>query len=181
MILDVDNTSTVELPGPYCPTDLGVFNHPTNHLLNNPGYDSCHKAPYPVAMFLSDFTSRNQEQMLHHGIHVMFSQLVAMAMNQGYYPGEHLDEPVTTKCVITNGRVCMFMTYQLNTLSLQEDIGIKNIAWFEDFKTIYDANLEPFRKGWKTFYEVLPPETNRLEISEDCLRTFIAFLRHKMV
>ena len=71
----------------------------------------------------------------------------------------------------------MFMAYQLNTLSLQEDFGIKNIAWFEDFKTLYDANIDPFRKGCKTLYEVLPAETKTLDINEECIRILIAFLK----
>ena len=177
MILDVDSTISEELPGPYQPIDLGVFRHPTNSLPNSAGYDSGYETPFPATMLLSDFTSRNKEQMLHHGIHAMFSQLVAMAMQQGYHPGQHLDEPMATKCVITNGRVFMFMAYQLNTLSLQEDFGIKNIAWFEDFKTLYDANFDPFRNGRKTFYEVLPAETKTLDINEECIRTLIAFLK----
>jgi hypothetical protein len=130
-------------------------------------------------MCLSDFTSENQEQMLHHGIHVMFSQLVAMAMKHGYHPGQHLEEPMTTKCIITNGRLCMFMAYQLNTLSLQEDFGIKNIAWFDHFKTLYNVNLDPFRKGRKTFYEVFPTDTKRVELNEDAMKTLVAFLKHE--
>jgi hypothetical protein len=179
IFLDVNSTILMDLPGPYRPVDLGVFSHPTNHLANSPGYDSGHETPYPSTMFLSDFTSQNQEQMLHHGMHVMFSQLVAMAMKQGYHPGQHIDEPMTTKCVITNGRACMFMAYQLNTLSLQEDFGIKNIAWFENFQTLYDVNLDPFRKGRKTFYEVLPMETKTIQLNEEAIKTFVAFLKQK--
>ena len=179
MISDVDTTVSIELPGPYRPTDLGVFRHPTSNEPNSAGDDTSHETPYPACMFLSDFTSRNQEQMLHHGIHAMFSQLVAMAMERGFYPGQHLDEPMTTKCVLTNGRAFLFMAYQLNTLSLQEDFGIKNIAWFEDFKALYDANIDPFRKGQKTFYEVLPADTETPDLNEQCLRTLIAFLKQK--
>lgn len=179
IISDVNGTEATDLPGPYYPVDLGVFRHPTIHLPNSPGYDPGLETPYPATMILPDFMSRNQEQMVHHGIHAMFGQLVAMAMNQGYYPGQHLDKPLTTKCVITNGRIFMFMAYQLNTLSLQEDFGIKNIAWFDDFKALYDIGLDPFKKGRKTFYEVLPKQTKSLELDETCIKTLVAFITHR--
>ena len=176
---DVNSTLEMDLPGPYRPVDLGVYSHPTNHLPNFPGYGAGCETPYPAIMCLSDFTSQNQEQMLHHGIHVMFSQLVAIAMKQGYHTGQHLEEPMTTKCVVTNGQVYMFMAYQLNTLSLQEDFGIKNIAWFDHFKTLYDGNSDPFKKGRKTFYEVFPTDTKRLKVNDEAIEALVAFLKHQ--
>ena len=109
----------------------------------------------------------------------MFSQLVAIAMEQGYYPGEHLSEPLCTKCVITNGLVYLYMAYQLNTLSLQEDFGMKNIAWYEDFMTLYNTESDPFKKGRGTFYEVLPHSTETLKLDEQCFRTFVLFVTKK--
>lgn len=134
---------------------------------------------HPHTMFLPDFMSRNQEHMIHHGIQTMFTQLVAIAMDQGYYPGEHLREPLTTQCVVTNGRVYLFMAYQLNTLSLQEDFGIKNIAWYTDLETLYDTEFDPFKNGRRTFYEVFLHNTKAVELNEKCIKTLISFVTQK--
>ena len=181
LFLDLSSTIDVDLPGPYTPMELQVFRHPTIQLPNSPGYHKGQEKAHPHTMFLADFMSRNQEHMVHHGIQAMFSQLVAIAMEQGYYPGEHLDKPLTTKCVITNGRVYLFMAYQLNTLSLQEDYGVKNIAWYEDFMTLFNAeSTDPFKKGRCTFYEVFPHNIKTLELDEQCIKKFVSFVTQKI-
>ena len=106
----------------------------------------------------------------------MFSVLVSQARQQGIKLGEHLTNPLTTQCVVTNGIEFMFMCYQLNTLSMQEEHGIKNIAW--------TSNLKPLAKRKKkrmAFYECLPQALQSSDFDKECFRILTSFVCQETV
>lgn len=58
-----------------------------------------------------------------------FGRLAAEALNQGASLGDNLEKPLTAQCIAMDGIRLSFLSYQLNTLDLENNDGIKNMAW----------------------------------------------------
>lgn len=106
----------------------------------------------------------------------MFSSLVSLAMNDGVQMGQHLEKPLVTKCAITDGIQFTFMCYQLNTLSFQEDTGIKNCAWSSPSMTLFTKQEKTATQLWSVLYESLRRTDEVVRFNDDCFKTFLAFL-----
>ena len=63
------------------------------------------------------------------GIYFLFSRLANEAIRDGNIIGKELDEPKVGVYISCSGYSYHFVFYQLNTLALQDDAGIKNLAW----------------------------------------------------
>ncbi|KAG8228472.1 hypothetical protein J437_LFUL009337 [Ladona fulva] len=50
-----------------------------------------------------------------------------------------LDKPITLQCVHTDGRRFHFLIYQLNTLDLDGNEGIKNIVWMTPLENMFEV------------------------------------------
>lgn len=175
-------TADDNVPGPYDTYSLGVFKHPIVHLRNFPGYHHGNSNPYPHphTIFLQNTRSIAPDQLRFHGILGMFSVLVSQARELGVKLGEHLTNPLTTQCVVTNGVEFMFMCYQLNTLSMQEEHGIKNIAWTSNLQYLAKRKKSLPRKK-KAFYECIPQVLQDSDFNEECFRNLTSFLCRETV
>ena len=72
-----------------------------------------------------------------------------------------LPEPVCVQAVSSNGVKFQFGCFQLNTLDLSSDKGIKNLAWFDNDNFMYQR-MEPKRAMLRnTQYQDYDPEVLR--------------------
>jgi len=113
------------------------------------------------------------EQQQAYGIMSMFGSLVALAMDSGVKMGEHLETPLVTKCVITDGIQFTLMCYQLNTLSFQEDSGIKNCAWASHSMNLFEKSASKVRP---VLYEILDAGDDVPGFNDECFKSILAFL-----
>lgn len=164
-----------ELPGPFDNYSLGVFRHPIVHLRNNPGFQNSafNKYPHNHMLLLTNADSLTYEQQQAYGIMSMFGSLVALAMDNGVQMGQHLDKPLVTKCAITDGIQYTMMCYQLNTLSFQEDFGIKNCAWASHSMPLFEKTATKFKP---LLYEIVDAGDELHGFSDECFKTILAFL-----
>jgi len=169
-----------ELPGPFDNYSLGVYRHPIVHLRNNPGFQNSalNKYPYNHMMFLTNTFNLTYDQQKAFGIMSMFSSLVALAMNSGVQMGQHLEEPLVTKCAITDGIQFTLMCYQLNTLSFQEDSGIKNCAWASPSMNLFTKQEKTAAQVRAVLYESLERGNEVSGFSDECFKTILAFICH---
>ncbi len=67
--------------------------------------------------------------------------------------GRDLPEPVASQCVTTDGQQFHFAAFQLNTLKLDDEAGVKNIFWHEEqLSSLYEVcdhvNARPTLDGY---------------------------------
>ncbi|XP_001631633.2 39S ribosomal protein S30, mitochondrial [Nematostella vectensis] len=173
---DFQNTEEMTLPGPYDPYSMEVYKQPIVHLKNFPGFHAASSNPFPHnhTMFLANAFGQRLDQTHAFGIMSMFGVLASTAMSRGVKPGEHLSEPVCTQCVITDGRQLVLMCYQLNTMSLQEDHGVKNLAWGTDYMDLFKDNAS--EKGHTGLFGSLNIDQEIPSVNEDSVRRLLFFL-----
>lgn len=92
--------------------------------------------------------------------------------------GEHLKEPLTTKCLVTDGIQFTSMCYQLNTLSFQEDIGIKNSAWVSPNMNLFSKQEKTSGQAWSILYESLEKGKQVSGFNDKCFKTILALFCH---
>lgn len=172
---DIEKTSLETIPGPFDNYSINVFRHPILHLQNNPGFQNSalYKYPYNHTMFLTNINKLTFEQQQAYGIMSMFGSLVALAMDDGVQMGQHLQKPLVTKCVITDGIQFTLMCYQLNTLSFQEDFGIKNCAWVSHSMNLFKVTTA---KRKPLLFETLDMDNEVPGFNDECFKTVLAFL-----
>ena len=180
MLIDIERTSSESLPGPYDNYSLGVYRHPIVHLRNEPGFQNSSLNKYTCnhMMFLTNTYNLTYEQQTAFGIMSMFSSLVALAMDQGVKMGEHLNKPIVTKCIVTDGIQFTLMCYQLNTLSFQEDFGIKNCAWVSPNMDLFRKQEKTSAQVWSILYESLEKGDEVLGFNDECFKTILALFCH---
>ncbi|XP_031556622.1 39S ribosomal protein L37, mitochondrial-like [Actinia tenebrosa] len=176
---DIESTIETSLPGPYDSYSQGLFQHPIVHLRNFPGFQPGRNNPFPHShtIFLSEVSNQTIDQIHAYGIMNMFGVLVSKAISDGNFVGQHLGTPLTTQCVITNGTEVVLMCYQLNTLSLQEDHGIKNLAWSSEkmnFFTSPEKNDSEDRSI--KLYGSFDTRKDCPTINEKCIQNLLAFI-----
>jgi hypothetical protein len=109
----------------------------------------------------------------------MFGVLVSKAISDGNLVGQHLKVPLTTQCVISNGKETVLMCYQLNTLSLQEDHGIKNCAWGTEKINIFTSSEDnDSEKRSAKLYGSFDTEKDLPNVNEDCVQSLLSFICH---
>ena len=105
-----------------------------------------------------------------------FAQLVAHALNyDGNKLGQVLEQPLAAQCIITNGIKLSFLCFQLNTLDLVNDDGVKNMVWLQPGTVMYQKAklLEipgPRRHDPKVYDAVVEG------FDEKCFELFVSFL-----
>lgn len=178
MLTDIEQTSLENLPGPFDNYSLGVYRHPIVHLRSEPGFQnsSLNQYPYNHMLFLTNTHNLTHDQQKAFGIMSMFSSLVALAMNRGVKMGQHLSEPLVTKCAVTDGIQFTLMCYQLNTLSFQEDTGIKNCAWASPNINLFTKQDKTVAGVWSILYESLERGDKVSGFNDECFKTILAFL-----
>ena len=129
-------------------------------------------------LFLTNVNKLTYEQQQAYGIMSMFGSLVSLAMDGGVHMGQHLENPLVTKCVITDGSQFTLMCYQLNTLSFQEDSGIKNCAWASRSMNLFEISPSKVRPK---LYEILDVGDNVPGFSDECFKLVLAFLTKETV
>ena len=97
--------------------------------------------------------------------HAITMELYRQRDNYPITMPEVLDPPVTSQCVVTNGRMFAFACYQLNSLDLDQR-DVPNLLWV---------------RGPFALYETLDEENGAVGVSEDCVRLFSAFLLNPLV
>jgi len=112
------------VPGKYAE---GVPSHPYIRTI----LDTCDGAEW-------DDTSRAR------GIYFMFARLASEALRDGAVMGEDLAMPKSAIYISTSAYSYHFVFYQLNTLALDDDEGIKNLAWGHSISNI-TGPLVPYR------------------------------------
>ncbi|EDO38360.1 predicted protein [Nematostella vectensis] len=118
-------------------------------------------APYPnlhTLVMVNTEKDWSIRDISAQGMMFTFARLVAEATcNHGYKMGEDLEEPLTGQCIMTNGIRLSFLCFQLNTLDLRSDEGVKNMVWLKSGVQMYErARLEeipPERKLDPITYE----------------------------
>lgn len=150
------------------------------HLRNFPGFQANKENPYQHChtLFLANGNNQTDEQTHSYGIMGMFGVLASKAMSDGVLPGQHLSMPLTTRCVISNGKEVVLMCYQLNTLSLQEDHGIKNFAWatkkmpfFLHNGEVHGEEVSRSKKLYGSF-----DSKNLPLVNEQCVKQVLSFI-----
>lgn len=175
LLIDIERTSMEKLPGPFDTYSIGVFRHPIVHLRNIPGFQNSafNKYSHNHTLLLTNVNKLTYEQQQAYGIMSMFGSLVALAMDSGVKMGEHLEKPLVTKCVITDGIQFTLMCYQLNTLSFQEDSGIKNFAWASHSMNLFEKSASKVRPA---LYEILDGGNDVPGFNDECFKSILAFL-----
>ena len=90
--------------------------------------------------------------------------------------GEHIEKPLVTKCVITDGIQFTLMCYQLNTLSFQEDIGIKNCAWSSPRMSLFSKQEKTAAQFWSVLHESVERSDEVSGFNDECFKSILAFL-----
>ena len=177
---DIERTSLEQLPGPFDNYSIGVFRHPIVHLRNQPGFQNSafNKYPYNHMLFLTNVNRLTYNHQQAYGIMSMFGSLVALAMDSGIQMGQHLEKPLVTKCAIMDGSSFTLMCYQLNTLSFQEDSGIKNCAWASPSMNLFEKSAA---KARPQLYEILDVADDVPGFSDECFKSVLAFLSQETV
>ena len=110
-----------------------------------------------------------------------FSQLVAQAHAEGNYNGMELERPLVTQSIVTDGHRIMFLVYQLNTLCMQDDLGVWNRAWYTDPLEMYRRGRQSNPNGWMIFGDGVDDDGRLKGFNEDCFRLLLKFTRMNTV
>lgn len=124
--MDIDKIFRLEkvVPGRYAE---GVPSHPYIRTI----LDTCDGAEW-------DDTSRAR------GIYFLFARLASEAIRDGAVMGKDLRTPKCGVYISTSAYSYHYVFYQLNTLALDNDEGIKNLAWGHSISNI-TGPLVPYR------------------------------------
>lgn len=121
------------IPGPFDVYDMNVHKRGLPpHLRNRSAMEHSHDCSLSHAhttIMIRNCGSKDEE--VHAcAVSSSFMMALAQAQDRGNLFGTELhDNPITTQCVVTNGREIAFCVYQLNTLHLLDDKGVWNRAW----------------------------------------------------
>lgn len=102
------------------------------------GFKGSPPFPHLHTMILVDIFSWPEDQIIQKALLYLFTHLTAdLTQRQGKQYGDILDNPVAAQAIITNGKRFHFIWYQLNTLDLKDDSGIKNLVYIESPPWLY--------------------------------------------
>ncbi|XP_068732869.1 large ribosomal subunit protein mL37-like [Montipora capricornis] len=135
-------------------------------------------APFPnphTLVIVSTNQNWTTSDLVAQGIMFSFGRLAAEALNQGASLGGNLEKPLTTQCIATDGIRLSFLCYQLNTLDLENDDGIKNMVWITPGVFMYVKPLINEIPGTKK----KDPPTYDVELQgfdDNCFETFVKMI-----
>lgn len=78
-------------------------------------------------------------------MYFLFARLASEAIRDGYRPGDVLETPRVGVYLSCSAYSYHFVFYQLNTLDLTTEGGVKNLAWGRSVENI-TTNLVPYSK-----------------------------------
>ena len=94
--------------------------------------------PHLHTMVLIDVLSWPEDQVIQKALMYLFTHLTTdLTQRQGKCYGDILENPVSAQALVTNGKRFHFIWYQLNTLDLKDDSGIKNLVYIESPPWLY--------------------------------------------
>lgn len=126
--------------------------------------------PHLHTMFLVDISSWPEDQVIQKALMYLFTHLTTdLTQRQGKQYGEVLEDPVAAQAIVTNGKRFHFIWYQLNTLDLRDDSGIKNLVYIESPPWLYRKIKS---KGDD-------PKKYLTEMKEETARWFVTMLLNK--
>ena len=169
------------MPRPYGPYTIGVYQHGIIKLKNFPGFHNseyCTK-PHVHTIVQVNCRGKGESQINAQGIITMFSQLLSLALDKGHHLGTVLPEPLISQCIITNGFEATFMVYQLNTLDLQTDRGVWNVAWSSGVVPLYEIKDDSIR-GRRSVFETSNIDSLQT-LNSSAVELFLQFLRRPIV
>ena len=104
-----------------------------------------------------------------------FGRLAAEALNQGTRLGNDLEKPLVTQCIATDGIRLSFLCYQLNTLDLENNNGIKNMVWITPGEFMY---IKPLIKEIPGIRKRDPPtyEVELQGFNDNCFEMFVKMM-----
>jgi len=106
------------------------------------GFTGTPPFPHLHTMLLVDLYSWPAEQIIQKALLHLFTHLVTdLTQRQGKKFGEVLEKPVPAQAIIACGKRFHFIWYQLNTLDLKDDDGIKNLVYIENPGWMYKKIL----------------------------------------
>ena len=102
------------------------------------GFKGTPPFPHLHTMILIDVFSWPEDQIVQKALIYLFTHLTTdLTQRQGKQYGDILEEPVAAQAIVTNGKRFHFIWYQLNTLDLRDDSGIKNLVYVESPPLLY--------------------------------------------
>ncbi|KAF4076307.1 hypothetical protein AMELA_G00212970 [Ameiurus melas] len=119
-------------------------------LRNHTGFREGYPYPHAHTLFITeagDAPKLKPEQL--RAKLIMFAFGNALARARALYGNESgvLEKPIVVQSVGTSGRLFQFVVFQLNTVDLESDSGVKNLAWVDADQPLYDfAKVRPFIK-----------------------------------
>ena len=139
-------------PVEYKPFHLGLFEHSFDQIQPFGGCKRYSPYSFPHTVISFDNKSRTRDQFLAHGLMQLFSVTAARTVQNGYPLEKDLHYPLAAQGVLTDGRQFTFMSYQLNTLNLNqvaEEEARQNVLWAGPTLELYqDIELGEGFKGF---------------------------------
>lgn len=134
------------------------------------GFKGTPPFPHLHTMVLVDIFSWPEDQIIQKALMYLFTHLTTdLIQRQGKRYGDILENPVATQAIITNGKRFHFIWYQLNTLDLKDDSGIKNLVHIESPPWLY-KKIKTKENDNKKFLT---------EVKEETLKWFLTLLLNK--
>lgn len=151
----------------------------TVDLIRNPGIkDSKEKIAFglqpniefgnPHTMINLYISERTKKDIFFHQTMFQFAYLASYAMlHQGARFGDVLDTPLTMQSIAFSGKVMFLNCFQLNTLDLNSDDGVKNMAW-QHADRLYTTVVSPNKDA--------PNKLKVVDFNKDCFVAFLSLL-----
>jgi large subunit ribosomal protein L37 len=137
---DVESTRDEQLPDLY-PVKSTLDLKEINVYSTDDQYIMTHKQLHPhLVMIVNDapLPMFKDHQLTASGIGSAFTFAASHARRLYGTDVKVLPTPLAVQCVIHDGRRFHFLYYQLNTLDLDGDDGIKNMVWMDTTNPLYD-------------------------------------------
>ncbi|XP_053325464.1 39S ribosomal protein L37, mitochondrial [Spea bombifrons] len=121
--------------------DLQEVNVYKNH--NDLGFKEGYPFPDPHTIFIMDPCSTKArflpDQLRAKMIMLAFGSALAKAKILNGEESKVLKQPVYVQGIATDGQLFHFVAFQLNTLDLESDDGVKNLVWIDADQPLYDT------------------------------------------
>ncbi|KAM8930361.1 large ribosomal subunit protein mL37 [Pelodytes ibericus] len=112
---------------------------------NDSGFQDGYPFSHPHTLFFMDACSTKAkflpDQLRAKMIMTAYGSALAKAKNLYGETTKVLEQPIVVQSIATDGQLFQFMTFQLNTLDLASDDGIKNIIWMDSDQALYNTAL----------------------------------------
>lgn len=125
-------------------------------LENTTGFRAgCSRVPHTLFLHNKDYWY--SPECSGRAIMMCFGQATAMAHQKYGADVKELPEPISVQCVHSNGETFHFVAFQLNTLDMADNNGIKNIAWVDPDHKLFNKIIPRRAMLRNTLYEDYDP------------------------